>query len=34
LCYRHGLKVAEDEALHSNPCVWELIERARTSGKA
>lgn len=32
--YRHGLKVAEDEALQSNPRFWELIESARTAGKA
>jgi mRNA-degrading endonuclease RelE of RelBE toxin-antitoxin system len=32
--YRHGLKVPEDEAMQSNPRFWELIESARTAGKA
>lgn len=31
--YRHGMKVAEDEALQSSPRFWELIESARTASK-
>jgi mRNA-degrading endonuclease RelE of RelBE toxin-antitoxin system len=32
--FRQGLKTGEDEALQSNPRFWELIESARTAGKA
>jgi mRNA-degrading endonuclease RelE of RelBE toxin-antitoxin system len=32
--YRQGLKAGEDAALQSNPRFWELIENARSPGKA
>ncbi len=32
--YRSGLKSDEDEALQQNPKFWEMIEAAKTIGKA
>ena len=32
--FRSGLKTGEDEALQENPKFWEMIEAARSTGKA
>ena len=32
--FRSGLKAGEDEALQENPKFWEMIESARSTGKA